>query len=746
MSFISYAQNFEDVMLWRALKHIENGFYIDVGANDPIDDSVTKWFYDNGWNGINIEPEDKYFQLLLQDRERDNNLKMALSDRNGLLELYVLETRGWSTLDKNVAEEHLKNGCNYKTEVIEIETLDDIFKKYVNKEVHFLKIDVEGGEKKVLEGYSFNFFRPWIIIVEATKPNSNIDVSKEWEDILLTHQYSYVYFDGINKYYVSNEHIDLLCFFQYPPNVLDDFVSSAQVNLQSQANEAIASAEQAQARVNKANTRAEQAQAQANDAIARTEQLELKANEAWHQCFLVVNSSSWKLTKPLRLVGKMARRFVRGSIAWMTFAPASRPRQISEDLIISLLVKPSNGSIAKKFLLWLVNCFPQLKSKLLLIIQKDLFIDVTHIYKNDLKTGIQRVVRSLQNSFMISNVHNFRVKPVFISYEEGSCRFYYVDSFMHNQKTEVLPIKGDYFLGLDLNSEVINTSKTGLFDRWQDQGVNIGFVVYDILPILHPEWWAEGVDSAHEEWLKVVLRYSNHIFCISQNVKSDIENYIALNSPVLGPNISMHRFTLGADIENSIPSDGIPENAGSVLDALKSRPSFLMVGTIEPRKGHAQTIKAFVELWKLGIDINLVIVGKEGWMVEEVIYTLKNNSELYRRLFWLEGVSDEYLEKIYSTSTCLIAASEGEGFGLPLIEAAQYKLPIIARDIPVFREVAGEGAYYFTNNNDSKSLANSIIDWLNLYAQNAHPQSNHMTWMTWDQSAASLLEILMEKK
>ena len=129
-----------------------------------------------------------------------------------------------------------------------------------------------------------------------------------------------------------------------------------------------------------------------------------------------------------------------------------------------------------------------------------------------------------------------------------------------------------------------------------------------------------------------------------------------------------------------------------------------MVGTIEPRKGHMQVLDAFDQLWSQGMDINLIIAGAEGWRhlrqdmrrtIPQIVARLRSHRERGRRLFWVNGPSDEYLEKIYATSSCLIAASEGEGFGLPLIEAARHKLPIIARDIPVFREVAGEHALLF---------------------------------------------------
>ncbi|KYP79849.1 glycosyltransferase family 4 protein [Ferroacidibacillus organovorans] len=200
---------------------------------------------------------------------------------------------------------------------------------------------------------------------------------------------------------------------------------------------------------------------------------------------------------------------------------------------------------------------------------------------------------------------------------------------------------------------------------------------------------------------------------------------------------------LGADVENSIPSMGLPNNADQNLTNIYRRKSFLMVGTVEPRKGYMQTVLAFERLWAEEIDVNLIIVGKQGWMVETLIEKIRKHPELNRRLLWLEGISDEYLEKIYSSSTCLIAASEGEGFGLPLIEAAQHKLPIIARDIPVFREVAEEHAFYF-HGKDPIDLAYAIKDWIKLYDQDMHPKSDDMHWLTWKEAAKNMLDILLQ--
>lgn len=200
-------------------------------------------------------------------------------------------------------------------------------------------------------------------------------------------------------------------------------------------------------------------------------------------------------------------------------------------------------------------------------------------------------------------------------------------------------------------------------------------------------------------------------------------------------------FHLGADIENSLPSKGLADNANEVLQKLSTKPTFLSVGTIEPRKGYTQLLKSFNQLWEQGYDVNLVIVGKKGWLVDELCEDLQNHEKLNQNLFWLNGISDEYLESIYNASTCLVASSEAEGFGLPLIEAAQKAKPIIARDIPVFREVASEYALYFKNSQNPSAISDAIKEWLSLDGK--HPDSSAMSYLTWQESAKALLQKTM---
>jgi glycosyltransferase involved in cell wall biosynthesis len=186
----------------------------------------------------------------------------------------------------------------------------------------------------------------------------------------------------------------------------------------------------------------------------------------------------------------------------------------------------------------------------------------------------------------------------------------------------------------------------------------------------------------------------------------------------------------------------MPENAAEVIAKISAQPSFVMIGTLEPRKGYAQTLPAFEKLWAAGAQVNLVIIGKKGWMVDELVQHIDSHPELNKRLFWLDSISDEYLDKIYSASTCLIAASDGEGFGLPLIEAARRHVPIIARDIPVFKEVAGDHAFYYKASKP-EDMAQAIQNWLELFAKGQHPRSDQMPWLTWKESAQSVLKTLL---
>ena len=225
--------------------------------------------------------------------------------------------------------------------------------------------------------------------------------------------------------------------------------------------------------------------------------------------------------------------------------------------------------------------------------------------------------------------------------------------------------------------------------------------------------------------------------CISQATAEDLQTWMLERDIKTAKPFKINWFHLGADIENSIPTRGLPDDAEEILARLAQRPSFLMVGTVEPRKGHAQTLAAFELLWAEGADVDLIIVGNEGWEMTKFIKYLKQHPENGKRLFWFTGISDEYLGKLYAASSCLIAASEGEGFGLPLIEAGQHGLPILARGLRVFREIAGTNAVYF-DGLEPDSLASALRDWISTWHEGNVVSSASIRWLTWTQSAAQL--------
>jgi glycosyltransferase involved in cell wall biosynthesis len=301
--------------------------------------------------------------------------------------------------------------------------------------------------------------------------------------------------------------------------------------------------------------------------------------------------------------------------------------------------------------------------------------------------------------------------------------------------------QGDIFLGLDLIADSAPAAQ-GWFIAQRNRGVTIYFVVYDLLPVLRPEWFHEGIALCFPSWLQTIVTVSDGLIGISAAVADDIKN--SLNDTDFGRlrDLKLGYFHLGADIENSQPSKGLPDGADRVLDTLRAKPTFVMVGTVEPRKGHVQAFAAFEQLWDEKVDVNLVIVGMPGWGVEGLPELLKQHEEQNDRFFWLQGISDEYLEKVYGASSCLLAPSLGEGFGLPLIEAAQKGLPIIARDIPVFREVAGDHAFYFEGDGPD-ALASAIKKWVHLEKERRAPTSAKMPWLTWKESADQLTAVAM---
>jgi len=377
---------------------------------------------------------------------------------------------------------------------------------------------------------------------------------------------------------------------------------------------------------------------------------------------------------------------------------------------------------------------------------RQILVDITAIARDDIKTGIERVTRAVLRALLDRPPEGYRVEPVYdaggyYAYARGFTVGHLGADAPELQDGPLEAASGDVFLGLSLCWDSIPPNQ-GWFVDLRNRGVRVFFVMYDLLPVLRPEVFPDFVQPAFGRWLAAVTNMSDGIACISRAVADELVDRLESVRPERTDPLRIGYFYLGADVAASLPSLGLEPNASQVIEHVSARPAFLMVGTVEPRKGHAQALSAFERLWAAGMDANLVIVGKEGWGVERLVAKLRSHPERGKRLLVLPGVSDEMLLRLYEAASALLAASEGEGFGLPLVEAARHGLPIIARDLPVFREVAGEYAFYFTGR-APEDLADAISTWLALRERGEAPSSKGMPWLTWAQSTAHLLDVIL---
>lgn len=220
---ISYGYNFEDVYIQRLFPGKTDGFYIDVGAADPVEGSVTKHFYDLGWTGINLEPQEAYFNRLRKERPRDINLQLAAGTAEEERTFYSLDGKGGSTLDAINAESGSGRGFQVTPMTVRLTTLKKVCEDHARKPIDFIKVDVEGWERDVLAGADWETFRPMLVVVEATKPFSAEPCHQEWEPLLLEAGYLFAFFDGLNRYYLREEDASLADRLAVPANVFDDF-------------------------------------------------------------------------------------------------------------------------------------------------------------------------------------------------------------------------------------------------------------------------------------------------------------------------------------------------------------------------------------------------------------------------------------------------------------------------------------------------------------------------------------------
>lgn len=338
-------------------------------------------------------------------------------------------------------------------------------------------------------------------------------------------------------------------------------------------------------------------------------------------------------------------------------------------------------------------------------------VDVSAIYRQDAQTGIQRVVRAVWAELRRRSGSEFEAIPVVATGTAGYC---YADSGFLGQQCNVISSNvaragpTDIFLALDLAAHLLPKYRSQV-RAWRRNGAAIKVVVYDLLPLTHPKWFTSTAVRNFRSWFRFLAAEADQAICISETVRGELRRMLSLTEG--RSSLKLSRMELAGDIGASVPSVGVDSESAAVLERMRLRPSILMVGTVEPRKGYDFALSAFEHLWRTHPSAapDLVIVGKPGWKTAPLQERIRSHSEHGRRLHWLTQVSDEALCKFYEHCRGVFVPSYDEGFGLPLIEAAMARRRVLARDLPVFREQSHSNLLFFDNDADPPAVGEQLV-------------------------------------
>lgn len=371
---------------------------------------------------------------------------------------------------------------------------------------------------------------------------------------------------------------------------------------------------------------------------------------------------------------------------------------------------------------------------------KQFFLDISILIHLDHGTGVQRVVKNILTEFLNQPPQGYHVEPVYGG-SDGIYRYARSDEAIDT-------FSGDIFLGLDLLVGCIPRYRK-TFEHFKACGTQLYFIIYDLLPIHYPTYFKDDIPPSFKTWLKQINEQADGVLCISKTIANDLMQWLDEN-PILAQSrnqkLKIGWFHLGSDMHGKEIISHKTIHTPAILPPSNDFPSILMVSTIEPRKGYALALAAFEKLWQRGEKINLILVGQPGWKVKHLIKKIAKHPEKNKLLFWFRHVDDTQLAQLYKTSQGLLMASECEGFGLALIEAAHYQLPLLVRDIPIFKEVAGEHARYFSNNSSSEDLADTLKQWVQDLSHGLAPSSTDMPRLSWSQSMLQLRHIILENQ
>ncbi len=309
-----------------------------------------------------------------------------------------------------------------------------------------------------------------------------------------------------------------------------------------------------------------------------------------------------------------------------------------------------------------------------------------------------------------------------------------------SENSDIFIENGDILLLLDSTWHLSIWEQVKLI---KDRGAKVISIVYDIIPISHPEFCDDHLVLVFKKWFENSINYVDEYIAISDTVKGNLKEYLIENYPPQKvKNLKFDYFYLGGDFikeKNNIKINN------KLKQVFSSKPTYLIVSTIEPRKNHKYLLDAFDKLWDNGLDIHLCIVGRVGWKVEKLMYRIENHKLYNKNLFLFSGLNDLELRYCYNSAKMLLFPSIIEGYGLPIIESLANFLPVLASDTPIHREVGGNKIGYFNINR-----VNDLVKKIENIEKDGIPKEliefKDFKIMSWKESAEMLLEKVLKSK
>lgn len=339
------------------------------------------------------------------------------------------------------------------------------------------------------------------------------------------------------------------------------------------------------------------------------------------------------------------------------------------------------------------------------------FVDISALARTDAGTGIQRLVKVELERLILNQSGSAPVLPVAATRMRPYAAIAWPLVKGNATADPISPTTGDRFFGLDLSAHII-PQKLNEMMAWRQQGVHFSFVVYDMLPLLHPEWFSGKLVAAFRRWIRAVAILADEVLCISPDVERHFHHWMDSHYGLTCHDIPSRLLPISVECWSSRLWSAEPADRSPQL--VSADRYCLAVGTVEPRKGYGDLLDAFDRLWQAGEETALVIAGRPGWKTSRLQARLRHHAEWGRRLFWFDNADDQMLGQLYAHCAGVIQSSLGEGLGLPLLEAVSAGKPVFARDLPVYRDIGfeAEAAHFFPEAARGVELAPYLSDFL----------------------------------